>query len=458
MSMTCPTTCQNDDPLPKQCRRIGLFVIVIVLCVIALALLFVCCPDGTRSLNGWMSPKTFWRKDYDTVVKYHIRDYRVPWSRQLLAAIAFARKHGEQLYIEDTPTTSFARNRGNVNAVELSESERWLLRHVSDFLAEHCQPDSQHVDAAGKIRVFPTDEIAQQAKEMFEYAPGSVQLDWQQEFYVQYLLGVWFRELGCESASWHFEKALETADCVVMCPIMTLDERSGEVVPVAEACFPFGITTKHRTKQGDDFTLWYPAVTTDQHGLICLPVYREMIDELAFEAINADGTRFTVETFGVRDIARPYRFGLYVPVVLSGEQLSRLTFPPGFEEELRYVKRQVFTSISTNNTAALGDLGITFEATDLLFAVEGSVIMPTQRYANEFGELHFRGLTRTELSRQLRQYRNEHVDQSPSLTIADGDNFIVSRHDGRSFLCRFLMSNKSPQSGILDVWDLGWIP
>jgi len=333
-----------------------------------------------QSLQNWLAPKTFWRKDRGAVVKYHIRDYRVPWSEQLLAAIAFARKHGEPLYLEDTSATAYARNRGNVKPVKLSEEE---LAAITSF---------------------------------------------------------------------------DTADCVVICPVMMLDEHSGEVVPVKNTRFPFGVTTKHRTEQGDEFSLWYPAVTTDQHGLICLPVYREMIADPVLEAVDANGTRFTVETFGLRDIAKPYRFGMYVPIVLSGEQHSQLTCPPGLEEELRYVKRQVLANLSLDNAMALGELGLVFKSPDQFQVEEGDIIMPSLRYADEFAGLYFRGLTRMELTRQLRQYRNERkAGQIQSLTVTDGDNFIVSRSNGRTYLCRFFASSDPQQIGALDVWDLGWI-
>jgi len=356
-------------------------------------------PEYVRSLNDGTVSKSFWRKDHDTVVKYHIRDYRVPWREQLLAAIAIARKHGEQLYLEDTSPTIYARNRGNVKTVDLSETGLEVLRRNSDFFTEH----------------------------------------------------------GIDLATTHFDKALETADCVVICPIMTRDEQSGKVVPVANTCFPFGVTTKHRTRDGKDFMLWYPAVTTDQHGLICLPVYREMTAELALEAVDADGSRLTVETFGLRDIAKPYRFGLYDPVVLSGKQLSQLTNLPGYEEELRYVKRRVFANLALDDTTALDHLGIVFEKPNRLQSVKGGILMPTLRYADEFGDLYFRGLTRTELTRQLRQYNGDHIGHFPPLTMTDGDNFIVVRADGRTFLCRFLVTNPPLHYGLLDVWDLGFI-
>jgi len=343
-----------------------------------------------------MAPKTFWRKDHGAVVKYHIRDYRVPWSEQLLAAIALARKHGEQLYLEDTPETVYARNRGNVKPVELSEAELSVIAS--------------------------------------------------------------------------FDMAFDTASCVIICPVMMLDEHSGEVVPVKSTLFPFGVTTKHRTEQGDEFSLWYPEVETDQHGLICLPVYREMIADPALVAVDANGTRIIVETFGLRDIAKPYRFGMYVPIVLSGEQHSQLTCLPGLEEEFRYAKRQVFAKLSLDNTAVLGELGIVFKHPYQFQVEEDGIIMPTLCYADEFAGLHFRGLTRTELTRQLRKYRDEYTvssrGQAPALTlppastlmtVTNGDNFIVSRNNGRTYLCRFFANNDPQQTGVLDVWDLGWI-
>ena len=414
--------------------------------------LVVCVRESQQSLKDWMSPTTFWRNDYGTVVKYHIRDYRVPWSEQLLAAMAFARKHDEPLYLEDTPTTVFARNRGNVKAVNLSEPESDALRRISDFLAEHCAPDGQQDNATSATHIFPTAEIVSEAKRLLD----DVLSEHPQLFYVNYLLGVWYREHDNESAIAHFDAAMSAADCVVMCPIMVLDESSGKVVPVVKTCFPFGVTTKHRTVQGNDFTLWYPMVTTDPNGLLKLPVYREMIGEPALETAGSNGTLYAVETFGVRDIARPYRFGLYVPVVLSGEQHSRLTSPPGFEEELRYVKRQVFAGIPLDDTTAPGDLGIMFDKPDRLHVVEDSVIMPVLRYADEYGALHFRGLTRTELTQQLRKYCDNNAGKTSSLAVTDGENFIVCRHDGRTYLCRFLKSNKPMSPGVLDVWDLGW--
>jgi len=441
-------------------------VILIVLSVMALTGFLLYGWHGLSLLGNVSVPKTFWRKDLAAVVKYHIRDYRVPWSAQLLAAIALARKHGEPLYLEDTPSTIYARNRGNVNPVDLSEEELWLLRRVSGFLAEHCTPDMQHADSDAMTRMFPTDEIAQLAKDLLDYAPGTVRLQAHDQFYLHYLLGIWYRELGIRhpeldtesSSRRHFQKALESADCVVICPVMMWDERSGEVVPVKNTRFPFGVTTKHRTEQGDEFSLWYPAVTTDQHGLISLPVYREMIADPALVAVDTNGTRFTVETFGLRDIAKPYRFGMYVPVVLSGEQHSQLTCPPGLEEELRYAKRPVFANLSLEDATVLCELGIVFKTTNQFQVEEGGVLMPTLRYADEFAGLHFRGLTRTELTRQLRNYCNEQkAGQIQSLTVTDGDNFIVSQSSGRTYLCRFFVSNDPQQTGTLDVWDLGWI-
>jgi hypothetical protein len=367
------------------------------------------------------------------------------------------------------------------------------LRRVSDFLAEHCTPDVQHCDADALMRVFPTAEITVEAKRLFD----DVLAVHPHLFYVHYLLGVWHREQSSKfkvqsskfkvqiaNASYfddpngfetddakhsalstlHFELAFDFTDCVVICPVMMLDEQSGEVVPVRESRFPFGVTTKHRSEQWGDVTLWYPAVETDQHGLLCLPVYREMIADPAFQAVDANGTRFTVETFGLRDIAKPYRFGMYDPVVLSGEQHSQLTCPPGLEEELRYAKRQVFANLSLDDAAALGALGIIFTSPGQFQIEDGGVIMPVLRYADEFAGLHFRGLTRTELTQKLRKYRNEHdptcQEQAPaltSLTVADGDNFIVSLGNGRTYLCRFFASNTPQQTGVLDVWDLGWI-
>jgi len=438
-------------------------VILIMLCAIVLVVFLMCDSQRLQSLLNWVAPKTFWRNDHGEIVKYHIREYRVPWSAQLLAAIAFARKHGEPLYLEDTPPTVYARNRGNVKLVKLSEAELSAVRRVSGFLAEHCMPDIQHADAM--TRVFPTDEIAQQAKDLLDYGLHEWQLEPRQHFYLQYLLGVWLREHDSDSANWHFEKAFELADCVVICSVMLLDEHSGEIVSVKNTRFPFGVTTKHRTEQGDEFSLWYPAVETDQHGLICLPVYREMITDPALEAIDAKGARLVVETLGLRDIAKPYRFGMYVPVVLSGEQNSQLTCSPGLEEELRYAKRQVLANLPLDDAATLGELGIVFKTPDQFQVAEGDIIMPTLRYADEFTGLHFRGLTRTKLTRQLRQYRDEHVipsrGQAPALkllAVTDGDNFIVSRINGRTYLCRFFASNDPQQaSGVLDVWDLGWI-
>jgi len=435
--------------------------ILIALSVIALTGFLV---QHTQSLQDWSAPKTFWRKDHGAVVKYHIRDYRVPWPAPLLAAIALARKHGEPLYLEDTPATTYARNRGNVKPVKISEAELSAVRHISDFFVAYYAPDVQHGDADALMRMFPTDEIAQQAKDLPDYGTFEWQLEPRQNFYLQYLLGVWFHEHGNDLASRHFDKAFELADCVVICPLMMLDERSGEVVPVANARFPFGVTTKHRTEQGDEFSLWYPAVTTDQHGLICLPVYREMIADPALEAVDANGLRFTVETFGLRDIAGPYRFGMYVPVVLSGEQHSQLTCPPGWEEEFYYAKRQVFVNLSLDDATTLGELGLVFKPPDQFQVEEGGVLMPTSRYADEFAGLHFRGLTRTELTQQLRQYRNEHNipnwEQAPvptPLAVTDGDNFIVARNNGRTYLCRFFTGNIPQQAGVLDVWDLGWV-
>ncbi|MCL2622535.1 MAG: hypothetical protein FWD31_02615 [Planctomycetaceae bacterium] len=449
--MTCPT--DGRDGKPPHIRVPGCAFLCVPALVLVLLVVLVYGRKSLPLLNDGASPKTFWRKDYDTVVKYHIRDYRVPWSVQLRAAIAFARKHGERLYLEDTPPEVFARNRGNVKTVELSESERSALQRVSDFLAEYCSFIPQAGDATGTIRVFPDAEIGAEAKRLLD----DVLTEHPLLFYAHYLLAVWHRERGNDLAATHFDKAFEVADCVVICPVMTLAERSGEVLPVTETCFPFGISTQHRTRQGNDFTLWYPAATTDQHGLICLPVYREMTADLALEAVDADCSRRTVETFGLRDIASSHRFGLYVPVVLSGEQLSQLTCPPGFEEELRYVKRRVFANLSLDDTATLRDLGVTLELPARLQAAGGGVLMPTLRYANEFGELFFRSTTRTELARQLRQYRDEHFDQCPPLLLADGDNFIVSRHDGRTYLCRFLAGSKTDQTGLLDVWEIGWI-
>ena len=461
--MICPTTCQNggdghktrdfcSQSNPPQGshrpsgggRKLRCALACCFVCTMAFILLIVFGTTFLRPLNDWMSPKTFWRKDHDTVVKYHIRDYRVPWSEQLLAAIAFARKHGGQLYLEDTPSTVFARNRGNVKTVNIPESEQAALRRISGFLAEYCEPNTQ--------RTFPTAIIAAEAKHLLD----DVLLEHPQLFYAHYLLGVWYREYGDDSTMASFDKAFDVADCVIVCPVMMLDERSGKVVPIAETRFPCGVTTTHRTGQWGDFTLWYPAVETDQHGLVRLPVYREMIRDPAFEAVDADGTRKIVETFGLRDIAKPYRFGLYMPIVLSGELYSRLTCTPGFEEELRYTKRRVFTNLPLDDVAALSELGMAFEKPDRLLAVEGSIIMPTIRYANEFGDLHFRGLTRTELTRQLRLYRNINDRKVSSLVITDGDNFIVSRNNGRTYLCRFLASNDPQQPGVLDVWDLSW--
>ena len=432
-------------------------VILIVSCVLVLPGFLL---QYKQSLQNRPAPKTFWRKDHGAVVQYHIRDYRVPWPEPLLAAIALARKHGEPLYLEDTPATIYARNRGNVKPVTIPEAELSALRRVSGFLAGHCATDVQHAGADAMMRVFPTAEIAADAKRLFD----DVLAEHPQLFYVRYLLGVWHREQGDESAMASFDMAFDAADCVVICPVMMLDERSGEVVPVAKTRFPFGVTTKHRTEQGDAFSLWYPAVTTDQQGLVCLPVYREMIADPALEAVDADGTRLTVETFGLRDIAGPYRFGMYVPVVLSGEQHSQLTCPPGLEEEFYYAKRQVFAGLSLDDAATLGELGLVFKTPGPFQVEDGGVLMPALRYADEFAGLHFRGLTRTELTRKLRQYRNEHDipdrEQSPaprSLTVTDGDNFIVSRNNGRTYLCRFFAGKIPQQAGVLDVWDLGWI-
>ena len=452
--------CGNPSPQPNWDDRFRRFVIFITLCGVVLAGFLVCMSPCLQSLRDGMAAKTFWRTDRGVVVQYHIRDYRVPWSEQLLAAIAFARKHGEHLYLEDTQATDFARNRGNLKTVGLSEAEQAALERVSGFLAEHCALDVQHGDADATMRVFPTTAVATEAKRLFD----DVLAEHPKLFYVHYLLGVWYREQGDKSASAVFDFAFDIADCVVICPVMMLDEHSGKVVPIKNTRFSCGVTTKHRTEQWNDVTLWYPAVETDQHGLVRLPVYREMIADPAFEAVDANGTRFVVQTFGLRDIANPYRFGLYVPVVLSGGQCSQLTCSPGLEEELRYAKRQVFAGLSLDDAPALGELGIVFQNPRQFQIEEGGVIMPALRYADEFAGLHFRGLTRTELTRKIRQYRSEHINPNRQpvptltlLTVTDGDHFIASRSNGRTYLCRYFASDIPQQTGTLDVWDLGWV-
>ncbi len=445
-------------PTKSKRRRRNCAVLIAVLCAIVAIMFLLRDTEWFRTLVVRTAPQTFWRKDGDTVIKYRVRDYRVPWSEQLLAAVAFAREQGDLLYLEDTPATNFARNRGNVKPLGIPESELVALRKVTAFLDEHCVPQTRNIDASEDQRVFPTVEIVAEAKRLFD----EVLAEHPRLFYVHYLLGVLAREQGDASFAEYFAEALASADCVVLCPMMAIDKRSGEIAPVAETCFPAGVTTKHRTKEGDEISLWYPEVETDRNGLIRLPVYREMSAGLALEAVDTDGVRKTVETFGLRDIARPYRIGLYVPVVLSGEQRSQLTCLPGREEELRYAKRQILANHPLDGLAAddatLAGLGLALEKPNRFTATKGGVLMAAPRYANEFGDLHFRGLTRTELTEQLRRQRAAIAPGDiSSFTVSDGDNFIVSRNDGRTFLCRYLVNDEPNQVGVLAAWDLGWV-
>ena len=441
-------TAENNRPEISHEKRFRTFRFVagaIAFVVIVLMLVMLLYPQGLQNRS---TPKTFWRKDYDTVVKYHVRDYRVPWSDVLLVAIAFAHEQKEPLYLEDTPRDSYTRNRGNIQPVIMTEAEQIALRQINDFLTNHCRPDQKTGD-----RIFANAEIAEEAKRLFdEIATRHPQL-----FYSHYLLGVLAFEQGDASAADHFARAMACSDCVVMCPILTLDTSTDEVVPVVKKRFPFGIVTKHRTEQGNDFELWYPLVETDQHGLVKLPVYRNMAAEPSFAALNADGQTMVVQTFGVRDIAEPYRFGLYEPVVLSAEQLSQLTCLPGYEEELRFGNRLLFAKLSLDDHSRLAELGIAFED-GRIRPVDSVIVMPTLRYVNVFGDLHFRGLTRTELAKQLQnQPAATEAGQTSPHDFADGDNFILRRNDGRTFLCLFFRNNTTQPREMIAVWDLGCV-
>ena len=439
-------TAENNRPEISHEKRFHTFRFVAGAIAFVLVMLIVVVLWYPQGLQNRSTPKTFWRKDYDTVVKYHVRDYRVPWSDALLAAIAFAHEQKEPLYLEDTPRDSYTRNRGNIRPVIMTEAEQTALRQINDFLTNNCQPDQKTGD-----RIFANAEIAAEAKRLFdEIATTQPQL-----FYAHYLLGVWAFEQGDASAADHFASAMACADCVVMCPILTLDASSDEVVPVAEKRFPFGIVTKHRTEHGDDFELWYPLVETDQHGLVKMPVYRNMAAEPSLAALNADGQTTVVQTFGVRDIAEPYRFGLYEPIILSAEQLSQLTSLPGHEEELRG-NRLLFAKLPLDDHSRLAELGIAFEEGHIR-PTGGAIVMPTLRYANVFGDLHFRGLTRTELTKQLQNQRTAaEVRQISPQDFADGDNFVIRRNDGRTFLCLFFKNNETQPREMIAVWDLGY--
>jgi len=440
-------TAENNRPEISHEKRFHTFQFVAGAMAFVFVMLMAVVLWYPQGLQNRSTPKTFWRKDYDTVVKYHVRDYRVPWFDALLAAITFAHEQKESLYLEDTPRNSYTRNRGNIRPVIMTEAEQNLLRKINDFLANHCRPDQKTGD-----RIFANAVIAAEAKRLFdEIATTQPQL-----FYVHYLLGVWAFEQGDASAADHFSRAMACADCVVMCPLMTLDASTDEVVPVAEKRFPFGIVTKHRTESGNDFELWYPLIETDQHGLVKLPVYRNMAAEPSLAALNADGQTTTIQAFGVRDIAEPYRFGLYEPIILSEEQFSQLTSLPGYEEELRFGNRLLFAKLSLDNHSHLAELGIVFEDGRIRPA-DGVIVMPTLRYANVFGDLHFRGLTRTELTKQLQnQCIATDAGQSSPHDFADGDNFILRRNDGRMFLCLFFKNNTTQPREMIAVWDLGY--
>lgn len=451
---------ENERPVTSREKRfcVRLLLIGLVASIFVSAVVFFLSHPGYRGeLRNWTAPKTFLRRDADTIVKYHVRDYRVPWSVQLRAAIAFAREHGETLYLEDTPPDGFARNRGNVRPVDISETELIALRKIGDFLATHCKPDARNFDAINtqtENHVFATREIADEVKRLLD----ETAVAHPRSFYVHYLLGVLALEQNDAEAADHFARALEYADCVVICPIMTLDAATAEIVPVVEKRLPFGVVTQHRSAQWGDFELWYPLVETDRHGLVKLPVFREMAAELSLMAPDQELGPKVVETFGVRDIAEPYRFGLYDPVVLSDEQLSQLTALPGHGENLRYDHRLLFAQFLLDDNSYWNELGIAFED-GRIRAVDGAVVMPTLHYANVFGDLHFRGLTRTELMKRLRDRRAAvESGRTSSHDLADGDNFVVSRNDGRTFLCLYFVGDSGQSRGVLTVWDLGYVP